>query len=82
MADERSAITDWLSSHTRSPKNNTELEHTHLCPNFVLRTKIEEYANDALPASARMRKRCKKLGAVPPALSFDEVAMDLLAQHA
>jgi hypothetical protein len=76
---ERAAVTEWLATHDRSPKCNTVLEHKFLIPNHSMRKQIMEYRDRNAATSARMSKRCKRMGSEAPAApSFGSVVMELL----
>ena len=76
---ERAAVTEWLATHDRSPKCNTVLEHKFLIPKHSMRKQIMEYRDRNAATSARMSKRCKRMGSEAPAApSFGSVVMELL----
>jgi hypothetical protein len=61
---ERSAITEWLRTHTTSPITREPMTAASLVPNYALRSMIERHNTTAVPKAKKPAKTAKSTNSV------------------
>ena len=61
---ERSAITEWLRTHTTSPITREPMTAASLVPNYALRSMIERHNTTAVPKAKKPEKTAKSTNSV------------------
>jgi hypothetical protein len=68
---ERSAITEWLRTHTTSPITREPMTAASLTPNYALRSMIERHNTTVIAVVPKAKKPAKVAKAAIPAISED-----------